>query len=93
MDVILHSLVIHPALLVYLLVVGSIAVELRPDGNHETTTHGMYRVEHRLRIGIASGLKLVRAPLVLLPVVPVLHDVVTRYLALTELGQVLLYLA
>ena len=52
----------------------------------------MYRVEHRLRIGIARGLKLVRAPLVLLPVVPVLHDVVTRYLALTELCQVLLYL-
>ena len=49
--------------------------------------HLVDAVNHRLWIGIARGLELMTAPLVLGPVVPVLHDVVDGYLSLTELSQ------
>ena len=87
MDIVDDGLMIHPSFLVELLVVVGIAIELRPDGNHETTTHLVHTVEHGLRIGEARLLKLVRAPLVFRPVVPVLNDIVTRNLALAELSE------
>ena len=87
MNVVLDSLVVHPAVLVEFLVVIGVAVKLRPDGNHKATTLLVHAVEHGLRIGEARRLKLVRAPLVLHPVVPVLHDVVDRNLALAELSE------
>ena len=86
-DIVRDGLMVHPALGIDFLVVVGIAVELGPDGNHEAATHLVYLVEHSLRIGIARGFKLVGAPLILLPVVPVLNDVVARNLALAELRQ------
>ena len=55
--------------------------------------HGVYAVKHRLWIRITRRLKLMTAPLILRPVVPVLYDVVNRDMALTELSQVVLNLA
>ena len=54
--------------------------------------HGMYTVEHSLWIGIARSLKLMAAPLVLRPVVPVLYDIINRNMTLAELSQCFLYL-
>ena len=51
MDIVLHSLMIHPALGIQFLVVVGITIELRPHTDHETTSHLMNRVEHQLRIG------------------------------------------
>ena len=87
MDVVNNSLVVHPTLLVEFLIVVGIAIELWPYGNHKAATHLMNTIEHSLRIGEARLLKLMRAPLVLYPVVPVLHDVVTRNLTLAELTE------
>ena len=53
MDVVLDGLMVHPALGIELLVIGGIAVELRPYGNHEAATHLVDIVEHGLRIGEA----------------------------------------
>ena len=55
--------------------------------DHEATVHLMHRVEHGLRIKIARSLELMRAPLILGPVVPVLYDIVDRYMTLAELRQ------
>ena len=78
---------IHPAVLIEFLIIIGVAIELRPYTNHETATHLMNTVEHSLRIGEARSLKLMRAPLILLPIVPVLHNVIAGNLSLAELGQ------
>ena len=88
MDIVNNGLMVHPALAVELLVVVSIAIELRPYRNHEAAAHLVYTVEHGLRIGIAGRLKLMGAPLVLSPVVPVLNNVVDGDVTLAELRQV-----
>ena len=85
MDVVDNSLMVHPSLGVKFLVVGGIAIEFRPYADHKAATLGMNTIKHCLRIRIARRLKLMRAPLVLHPVVPVLHDIVARNLALAEL--------
>ena len=89
-DIVLHGLMVHPAILVEFLVVVNCIVELRPYGDHETSVHGMHTVEHRLRIGIAAGLEDMTAPGVEFPVVPVLYDVIHRDMTLAELSQVAL---
>ena len=88
MDIVNNGLMVHPALAVDFLVVVSIAIELRPYRNHETATHLVNTVEHSLRIGIAGRLKLMGAPLVLSPVIPVLHNIIAGNLTLAELRQV-----
>ena len=60
--------------------------------DHEATVHLMHRVEHGLRIKIARSLELMRAPLILGPVVPVLYDIVDRDMTLTELSEGALHL-
>ena len=87
MDIVGGTLVVHPALGVELLVVVGVDVELRPDTNHEATMHLVDAVEHLLWVGVARGFELVAAPLVLRPVVPVLHNIVDGYLAAAELSQ------
>ena len=47
----------------------------------------MDRVEHELRVGEAGCIELMAAPLVLGPIVPVLHYVVDGYLSLAELSE------
>ena len=92
MYVVLHGLGVHPALRVQLLVVVGIHVELRPHADHETSVHLVNAVQHGLGVGIARSLKLMAAPLVLGPVVPVLHNIVDGDVALAELAQRLLNL-
>jgi hypothetical protein len=57
-----QSLMIHPALAIEFLIVLDCIVELRPYGNHESSVHRMYAVEHRLWVWIASSLKLMTSP-------------------------------
>ena len=78
---------IHPALGVQFLVVFCVAIELGPYGDHEAAVHPMHAVEHRLWVREAGGLKLVAAPLILRPVVPVLHDIVNGNVTASELSQ------
>ena len=61
-DIILDSLVIHPALGIQFFVILYGIIELRPNRNHESSMQGVYAVEHRLRVRIASRLKLVASP-------------------------------
>ena len=61
-DIILDSLVIHPALGIQFLVILHGIIELRPNRNHESSMQGMHTVEHRLRVRIACRLKLVASP-------------------------------
>ena len=90
MDIIGGALDIHPALGIKFLVVVGIAIELRPYRDHETSMHGVNRIEHSLWIRIARGLELMRTPLILGPVVPVLYNIVDRNMALAELSKGLL---
>ena len=85
--VVLHSLLIHPTLAVQLLVVVGAAVELRPHADHVPAMQLMHLVQHALRVRETRCLKIVAAPFVLLPVVPVLHDVVDGDVAFAELFQ------
>ena len=62
MNIVLDSLMIHPALRINLLIVLDGIVELRPYGNHEAAIHGVYAIEHRLRIRITGSLKLMASP-------------------------------
>ncbi len=47
--------------------------------------HGVDRVEHGLRVSIARGLEVMRTPLVVSPIVPVLHDVIHRDVVVAEI--------
>ena len=86
-DVIRRALDIHPTLGIELLVVVGIAIELRPNADHKASMHLVYIVQHLLGIGIARNLELVRAPLILGPVVPILYDIVDRNMTLAELSE------
>ena len=55
--------------------------------------HLMHAVEHSLRIRVARSLELMAAPLVVGPVVPVLHDVVHGDMTTPELRERLLDVA
>ena len=85
-------LMVHPSVGIELFVVGGVAVELRPYRNHVAAVHGVDAVEHCLRIGVTAGLKLMAAPLVVGPIVPVLHDVVNGDMTLAKLCQRVLYI-
>ena len=61
-DIILDSLMIHPAFGIQFLVILYGIIELRPNRNHESSMQGMHTVEHRLRVRIACRLKLVASP-------------------------------
>ena len=87
MNIVDHSLMIHPAVRVEFFVVVGIAIELGPYANHKAATHLVHAVEHQLGRRKAGSLKLMGAPLILHPVVPVLHDIVAGNLALAELAQ------
>ena len=87
MNIIRRRLDIHPSLGIEFLVVVCVAIELRPYGDHKASMHLMHIVEHLLGIGIARSLKLMTAPLVLGPVVPVLYDIIDGDMALTELCE------
>ena len=86
-NIIIGTLYIHPALGIEFLVVIRVAIELRPYRDHEASMHLVNLIKHLLGIGIARSLELVRTPLILRPVVPVLHDIVDRNVALAELSQ------
>ena len=90
MDIVLDSLTIHPSLLVEFLIVFGGVVELRPYTNHEASVHSVNRVEHSLWVGITACFKVVSTPIGQIPVVPVLHDIVDRNVATTELCEVIL---
>ena len=87
MDIVGGALDIHPTLGIEFLVVVGIAIELRPYRNHKATMHLVYVVEHLLGIRIARCLELVRTPLILGPVVPVLYDIIDGDMTLTELSE------
>ena len=91
-DVIGNRLMVNPALGVEFLIVSNGVIELRPNAYHEAAVHLMNVVEHLLRVRIARSLEGVVAPGVEFPVVPVLHDIVNRNMALAELSQSLLNL-
>ena len=64
-----------------------IGVELGPDAYHEAAAHGVDGVHHGLRAGVAVLVELMAAPLVVVPVLPVLYDIVNGDAALTEFPQ------
>ena len=70
-----------------LLIMISVDVEFRPDADHETTVHGMHVIEHLLWIRVAVRVKLMAPPLVILPVLPVLDDVVHRDIPAPQFGK------
>ena len=86
-DIIRRTLDVHPALGIELLVIIGVAIELRPYADHESSMHLVNIVQHLLGIRIARSLKLMASPLVLGPVVPVLHDIIDRNMALAELSE------
>ena len=90
MDVVNDGSLVNPAFGIKLLVIVDGLIELGPNANHESATHGVYRVEHGLRVGEARGLKGVVAPVLQFPVIPVLHNVVDGDAAVAELGKRLL---
>ena len=55
-----------------------VGIEFRPYGNHEASAHGVERIQHPFRVRISAAVELMAAPLVVLPIPPVLHDVVHR---------------
>ena len=73
---ILHGMAVHIPALLQRLVVVRVGVELGPDTDHEAAMQGVHVVQHLLRIGIALRLEFVTPPLVRLPILPVLDDVV-----------------
>ena len=64
-----------------------IGVELGPYAYHEAAAHGVDGVHHLLGTGITVLVELMTAPLVVVPVLPVLDDVVDGDAALAELPQ------
>src|SRR5574344_794543 len=89
MDGIFHCLLIHPAMCIEFLIIIGVAIEFGPYTDHEASVHLMYTVQHSLRVGIAGLVKLMTAPLVIFPVVPVLYDIINRNMALAEFAQCL----
>ena len=75
------------ARLLELLVMVCIGVELGPDGNHESAAQGVHAVQHGFGVGIALRVKLMATPLIVLPVLPVLDDIVHRNVAAAHFGQ------
>ena len=78
---------IDPSPGIHLVEVSGAGVEFRPYGNHETGSEGVYAVHHPLRVGIALRVEFVAAPGVVLPVLPVLDNVVKGYMAAAEALQ------
>ena len=68
-----------------LLVVVGIDVELRPDADHEPGVHSVDIVKHLLRVRIPLRIKLMTAPLVFFPILPVLDNVVDGNMPPTHL--------
>ena len=66
------------------LIMFRVGVELGPDGNHETAMEGVDAVQHAFRVRIALRIEGVTPPLVVFPILPVLHDVVHRDVAAAE---------
>ena len=62
-------------------------IEFRPNTDHETPVQGVHVIEHFLRVRVTRLVKLVASPLVILPVLPVLDDVVHGNIPAPELGQ------
>ena len=69
------------------LVMFRIGVELGPHADHEPAVHRVHVVQHLLRVGETGLVELVTSPLVLLPVHPVLDDVVHRNAPAAHLGE------
>ena len=70
------------------LVVVGVRIELRPHRDHEVRVVRLVdRVEQALRIRIATGIELVRAPAVRDPVLPILDDVVDGRFAASVAGE------
>ena len=64
-----------------------IGVELGPYGDHEAAVHCVHVVQHLFRIRIAGLIECVTSPLVVFPVLPVLHYIVHRNVAAAYFGQ------
>ena len=83
----MDGLGVHPSLAVQFLVMVGVAIELGPYTDHKASVHLVYLFQHSLRVGVARCFKLMAAPLVFFPVVPVLDDVVNGDVAFPELRQ------
>ena len=86
-DVVVDRNAVHPPVPVHFLEMLGIGVELGPDAYHEPAAHGVDGVHHGLRAGVAVLVEFMAAPLVVVPVLPVLHDVVHGDAALAEFLQ------
>ena len=84
---ILFGVQVDIARILQFLVMIRIRIEFRPDTDHEPPVHRMHVIHHLLRIRIAGRLEFVAAPLVILPILPVLDDIVHRNVPLPEFRQ------
>ena len=84
---VLDRLHVHPSPVGKLLEMFSACIELRPYGNHQTPVHGMYGIDHALRVRKTLSVKLMAAPFILFPMQPVNDNVIDRNPTLTELFQ------
>ena len=83
---------IHPSIFIQFFIICYSVIEFRPYGDHESSIHGMHAVQHSLRIRITRSLKSMISPAVQFPIVPVLHDIIYRNMAVTESLERRLYL-
>ena len=81
---VLIGLVIHPALVIELLIVLCLHIELRPYRYHHTAAEVVDRVYHGLRVRESCRIELMASPCILLPMTPVHHYIIYRYVSLSE---------
>ena len=86
-DTVLVRLVVHPSLVVELLVMLCIDIELRPHRYHHASSEVMDRIHHRLRIREPCRVEFMASPGILFPMAPVHHDIIYRYIPLSEALQ------
>ena len=87
LDLVFDGLLINPSLGIECLVIVGRGIVFGPMGDEDAGMVVMDKVDHPLGIGEALLVELETAPLVLLPIEPVLHDIVDRNLPFTELGE------
>ena len=85
-DAVANGSLIHPSVFVKLLEVLGGDIEFWPHRNHYASVHCMDGIDHTLGVGESLAVKLMAAPCVLLPVLPVDDYVVDGYAAFAEFG-------
>ena len=90
-DTVFNGLLIHPPLFIKLFIMFRSPIELRPNGNHHLSIHGMNGIYHPFRIRETSFVKLMATPGIFRPVAPVEHNIINRNLTFAEFPQNIQY--